>query len=134
MGESKRNKARLGEWYGKPITAGHPDFPKPKPQPTMPIAEPQRFVPKRVEQETTNVREREDKPQGTPVASEYIIGVDPAMPGSDQTVVTVHRPNQSPAYRRVNRNAGLATMALLSLVGAMGTTIAPSPHRKPRER
>ena len=122
MGESKRNKARLGEWYGKPITAGHPDFPKPKPQPTMPIATQQRAVPERAKHETTNVREQEGTPQGTPVASEYITGVDPAMPGSDRTVVTVHRPNQSPAYHRVNRNAGLATMALLGCVlGAAGT-------------
>jgi len=122
MGESKRNKARLCEWYGKPITAGHPDAPKPKPQPTMPIAAPQRVAPERAEQETTNVQEREDVPQGTPVASEYITGVDPAMSGSDQTVMTVHRPNQSPAYRRVNRNAGIVTMALLGCVlGGMGT-------------
>lgn len=26
MGQSKRNRARLGAWYGKPIVLGHPDF------------------------------------------------------------------------------------------------------------
>jgi len=27
MGEAKRNKARLGDWYGKAIVPGHPDCP-----------------------------------------------------------------------------------------------------------
>jgi hypothetical protein len=172
MGEAKRNNARLGEWYGKPITAGHPDFPKQKPsychalhpsgivcqynaydcanvhnhhESRLPdgrlvywyydspklryvlpdgereiiewvngeFAAPQLAVPERAEHKTTDVQEQEGTPQGTPVASEYITGVDPAMPGSDQMEVTVHRPNQSPAYRRVNRNARIATMAIL---------------------
>ncbi len=106
MGEAKRNKARLGEWYGKPITAGHPDAPKPKASPTMLTAAPQHTVSERVEHKTTNEQKREDAPQGTPVASEYITGVDPATPGSDRTAVAVHRPNQST----------FATMAMLACV------------------
>lgn len=30
MGQAKRNKARLGEWYGRPIVPGHPDYVPPK--------------------------------------------------------------------------------------------------------
>lgn len=122
MGEAKRRRKILGDWYGKPITEGHPDAPKPKPSLTIPIATPQRHIPERIEHKTINAREQEDASQGTPVASEYITGVDPAIPGSDQTVVTVHRPNQPPTHHRINRNAGLVTMALLGCVlGAMGT-------------
>ena len=121
MGEAKRRREILREWYGKPITAGHPDAPKPKQPQPMPVPAPERNVPKRIKHEMTNVQERDNTPQGTPIVSEYITGFDPAIPGSDRTVVTVHHPNQSPTYRRVNRNAGLATMALLSVLGGMGT-------------
>jgi hypothetical protein len=134
MGEAKRRRERLGEWYGKPITTGHPDAPKPKQPQPIPVPAPELTVPERIEHEMTNVQEREDAPQGTPVASEYITRIDPAIPGSDRTVVTVHRPNQSPAYRRANRIAGFAMMALLGCVLGVGTSIAPSPHRKLRER
>lgn len=30
MGQAKRNKQRLGEWYGRPIVPGHPDYVPPK--------------------------------------------------------------------------------------------------------
>ena len=33
MGEAKRKKARLGEWYGKPVVPGHPDYAPPPPKP-----------------------------------------------------------------------------------------------------
>jgi len=26
MGEAKKKRERLGEWYGKPVTEGHPDY------------------------------------------------------------------------------------------------------------
>ena len=26
MGEAKRRRERLGEWYGKPVVPGHPDY------------------------------------------------------------------------------------------------------------
>lgn len=43
MGQAKRNKARLGKWYGRPIEPGHPDFvPPKKPEPIRPLL---RFVP-----------------------------------------------------------------------------------------
>jgi hypothetical protein len=38
VGQSKQRKARLGEWYGKPIGPGHPDFvPPKKPEPIRPL-------------------------------------------------------------------------------------------------
>lgn len=122
MGEAKRNKARLGEWYGKPITAGHPDAPTPKASPTIPIAAPQRHVPERVEHKTANEQNRDGVPQRTPaVSNERIVGIDHAMPGSDRIVMAVYRPNQSPTFRRANRNAGIAVCALLGMVGVMGS-------------
>lgn len=30
MGQARRNKARLGEWYGRSIVPGHPDYVPPK--------------------------------------------------------------------------------------------------------
>lgn len=38
MGEAKRKKARLGEWYGNAVTPGHPDYvpPEPPPAPLVP--------------------------------------------------------------------------------------------------
>ena len=26
MGQEKQKRQRLGEWYGKPVTLGHPDY------------------------------------------------------------------------------------------------------------
>ena len=122
MGEAKRNKARLGDWYSKAIVPGHPDFPKLKQSMPMPIAAQHLTVPQRIEHETTNAQTREDAPQGTPVASEYITNVDPAIPGSDRTVVAAYRPNQSPAYRRVNQRSALMTMAILgATLGMIGS-------------
>lgn len=32
MGEAKRNRERLGPWYGRPVVPGHPDWKPPKPE------------------------------------------------------------------------------------------------------
>lgn len=38
MGQAKRKRERLGEWYGQPIGLGHPDFvPPKKPEPIRPL-------------------------------------------------------------------------------------------------
>jgi len=31
MGEAKKKRERLGEWYGKPVVPGHPDYVAPPP-------------------------------------------------------------------------------------------------------
>lgn len=40
MGEEKRKRARLGEWYGKPIVPGHPDYIAPVKAPAQTKAKP----------------------------------------------------------------------------------------------
>jgi hypothetical protein len=53
MGQSKQRKARLGEWYGKSIGPGHPDFVPPKlPKPLRPLV---RFVPEGSEDEPITI-------------------------------------------------------------------------------
>lgn len=38
MGQAKDRKARLGDWYGRPVEPGHPDFiPPKKPEPVRPL-------------------------------------------------------------------------------------------------
>jgi hypothetical protein len=50
MGEAKRRKERLGEFYGKPIGPGHPDFvPSKKSKPIRPFV---RFIPEGSEEGT----------------------------------------------------------------------------------
>lgn len=38
MGQAKRNRERLGKWYGHPIVPGHPDFVPPKKPEPVPLS------------------------------------------------------------------------------------------------
>lgn len=121
MGEAKRNKVRLGEWYGKKIVPGHPDCPPPKPKPSYeaPPPIPQTIVaevPSSFQDNTDDILQVDQTPRG-----EQTIEFLPAA----ENVAPARRPMQSKTYRRVNLNAG---MALLCMVGTIGTT--PTPEDK----
>ncbi len=118
MGEAKRNKARLGDWYGKKIVPGHPDCPPPNPKPS--------FWNDTVDMVHVNQTVVAEAPPSVRDKTDDIVQADQTL-REEQTLEFLPaaeniepRRQSSPAYHRVNRNAALTTMALLSLVGTIG--------------
>lgn len=121
MGEAKRNKTRLGDWYGKKIVPGHPDCPPPKPKPSV--------WNDTVDVVHVNQMVVAEAPSSFHDDTDAIVQVD-QTPRDEQTIEFLPaveniepRRQSSLAYRRVNRNARFTTMALLAcaLVGGSST-------------
>jgi hypothetical protein len=121
MGQAKDKKRRLGDWYGRPVVPGHPDYVPAKP------------------------RGRREYDRSVLVVSEP--GFD-RRPETDERVVTIGGPEEKPRseppevcadvgrnpYRPAPRRVGmLGVVALLSTVLA-GVDLGPNPGPKKKRR
>ncbi len=115
MGQAKRNKARLGEWYGRPIVPGHPDF----------------VPPKRSERRTETAREEPMHPEVVRTLS-GIDGAREVQTRSDESPEDP-LPAMHPKERRL---PAFAMLGILGMALASGTDLdpIPSPARRTKFR
>ncbi len=132
MGEGKRRKERLGDWYGRPVTKGHPDFVEPRCE-------------ERSAYDSTSARistHAKDADVGRPERVAAVIGAaddttSPTVPSEEKrpeperTAVVVGEPE---TYVRADRRmSGLALMALVSTLTA-GIDLGPPPQPRRKRR
>ena len=115
MGQAKERKARLGEWYDKPIGPGHPDFVPPK-RPESVAA-------------TETTREEPMHPEAIRASS----GIDEAREDGLHAPQTASRrlPGMLPKNRRL---PGLFAFAMLGTIAASGIDLGPVPPPRPKKR
>ena len=115
MGQAKERKARLGEWYDKPIGPGHPDFVPPK--------KPQSVA------ATETTQEEPMHPESTRALS----GIDEVREDGLHAPQTASRrlPGMLPKNRRLPE---LAMLAILGMTLASGIDLGPAPPPRPKKR
>jgi len=111
MGQAKERKKLLGEWYGKLVGPGHPDFvPPKKPQPVAAT-------------ETT-----QEEPMH-PEATRALSGIDEAREDGLHAPQTASR--RLPGMLPKNRHL---PAAILGLTFASGIDLGPAPPPRPKKR
>lgn len=148
MGEAKRNRERLGPWYGGPVVPGHPDWKEPakKPKPEgLPWAHAGGFATPRsttVDVTTADVAEKTTAALADDARNERRTAVLGAEAGVAPTVPEEPKPPEpaprvatigGPGMRRPVRGLGLlGAVALLATVAAGVDLGRPPEPRKGR--
>jgi hypothetical protein len=144
MGQAKERKERLGEWYGRPIGPGHPDFVPPKkrePIRPIPYSDPVQGELWIGSREFGIVRLDRHTKTGCVFVRTETTREEPTVSEPNEVPCVDESPHESPSEqpRRTvsitNRRARLFLLAaMFGAIVASGIDLGPDPEYRPKKR